>query len=288
MQERFSAPDETLPIIEDGPIQDDPVWREQRAELEARQAQVRERKAEANGRVRRRPEPSIARGGAYQPDVSTTPGGTERAPQRARPAQRRERDAAGSPERDGGTLGDGRAGYGISESFRGRTAGERARGAAASRQDARQAIPLATDFSRFNALRDRVEATLQQVFAYAGIDVSGSAAPLNASEVDEYTTAIAELVVRIGVVLDYGLTHLNRDKVESDIWAFSEEESQILARFYLKRASRIGWMAKAARQVVRIKEAGDLPAVAEIMGKRMIASPIFVMSNGGVRPWIKS
>lgn len=120
----------------------------------------------------------------------------------------------------------------------------------------------------------------------AGFDVSGGGDVLTDTEVETYQPIVAQFFLRVGVAVDYGITHLNREHAESDIWMLSEEEGVTLARFYLHRARAVGWMARVARQIEHAHDLGDGLAVAQIVGKRIVASPLFIASHGGIAPWL--
>lgn len=91
---------------------------------------------------------------------------------------------------------------------------------------------------------------------------------------------------RVGIALDWGVTHSNKAKAESEIWVFEDEEADKLADIYLKRARKIGWMAEVARQVQHLEDVGDASDVAAILGKRIIATGMFYPSNGGFGVWL--
>lgn len=92
---------------------------------------------------------------------------------------------------------------------------------------------------------------------------------------------------RVGIALDYAITHSNKGHAESDIWLLEDEEAETLARVYLKRAKKIGWMAEVARQVHHLEDVGDGVKVARIVGKRVAATGLFYASNGGVGLWLR-
>ena len=118
------------------------------------------------------------------------------------------------------------------------------------------------------------------------MDLDGDARPLADEEVEALQPTVAGFIQKLGIGMDWGLTHANKNRQESTIWLFEDEEAAILARAYLRRARYIGWMAQTARQVEHIVEAGQDVAVARILGKRIIASPVFIATNGGLGLWL--
>lgn len=99
---------------------------------------------------------------------------------------------------------------------------------------------------------------------------------------------MATFFKRLGLVFDWCITHSNKEKSESDIWMFDDAEAETLAIIYLKRASKIGWMAQVARQVEHVENLGDGKDLAEIVGKRLWATGMFYPANGGISLWLKS
>lgn len=137
-----------------------------------------------------------------------------------------------------------------------------------------------------NAYTEAAEEWMRRVLAYAGFDVRGDARALTSEEVERLQPNVAVFMQRIGMVMDWVLTHSNRAQEESDIWMLSDEEASSLAHIYLKRARKIGWMAEVARQVHHIEDLGDAKRIAEIVGKRVVASGVFIGTNGGIHPWM--
>lgn len=128
---------------------------------------------------------------------------------------------------------------------------------------------------------------IRRTLAYAGFDVSGDAEALTEYEEKKYLPKVREFFQTVGTAIDLCVTHTNKLHMESDIWQFEEKELDALARIYLKRARRIGWMAQAARQMEHIADLGDGKDLAMIIGKRIVATPAFYISNGGFSPWLK-
>lgn len=134
----------------------------------------------------------------------------------------------------------------------------------------------------------RAEATLKRVLTLAGFDLTGDARPLSAEEAQQFEEPVADFIMKVGMGLDYLLWHANAQHEESDVWAIPEEMRIKYARFYLKRAKAVGWMAQSVRQVQIVQSLGSDGEVAWDVAKRLIASPIFIQSNGGFHPWLKS
>lgn len=125
------------------------------------------------------------------------------------------------------------------------------------------------------------------MLTYAGFDLKGDARALTEQEVEKYRPQVASFMQKIGIGIDYAITHSNKAHAESDIWVLTDEEAGTLADYYLKRARKIGWMAEAARQVEHIQSVGETGHVAKIIGERLIATGMFYPSNGGVEFWLK-
>lgn len=127
----------------------------------------------------------------------------------------------------------------------------------------------------------------KRALTYAGFDLAGDANALSDEEVEFYIPQVAQFFQRVGIAIDYAVTHTNRAHSESDIWLFEDSEAETLARIYLKRARRIGWMAQVARQVHHIEDVGEAKDVATILGKRLVATGLFYGSNGGLGLWLQ-
>lgn len=132
------------------------------------------------------------------------------------------------------------------------------------------------------------QGTSKRVLAYAGFDIQSDARALTDREVEEYLPKVSTFIKRVGIAIDWSITHTNKEKAESYIWVFEDEEADQLATIYLKRAKKIGWMAEVARQVEHIEDLGDGGTVAKILGRRVVATGVFYNSTGGFHPWIRS
>lgn len=165
------------------------------------------------------------------------------------------------------------------------TSGTTARGSYASRQDDRQVAGTPTELETW---WQWFQSTSKRVLAYAGFDIKSDARALSEEEVYEYTPKVATFIKRLGIAIDWSVTHTNKEHAESYIWVFEDEEADQLAVIYLKRAKKIGWMAEVARQVEHIEDLGDGKTVAMIVGKRVVATGVFYNSTGGFHPWIRS
>lgn len=190
-----------------------------------------------------------------------------------------DRDNPWSSRDDEGALGDKRKGDGGYKPSRGRTPRDAGSIAQANRQNARQAPLLEA--------REQVLKAARRALTYAGFDLKGDARSLTESEVERYRPQVATFIKRVGMALDWGVTHSNKNHAESDIWMFEDEEADILAEIYLKRARKIGWMAEVARQVQHLEDIGDAGRVAKIFGKRFAATAMFIPSNGGFELWLQ-
>lgn len=122
---------------------------------------------------------------------------------------------------------------------------------------------------------------------YAGFDLTGDARALTEAESERYLPQVTVFFQRVGIALDYALTHSNKAHAESDIWILEDDEAATLARVYIKRAKKIGWMAEVARQVQHLEDVGDAARVARILGKRVGATGLFYASNGGISLWLR-
>ena len=125
------------------------------------------------------------------------------------------------------------------------------------------------------------------MLVYAGFDLEGDARALSEQEAEKLLPQVTLFMQRVGIAIDYAITHSNKAHAESDIWLLEDEEAETLARIYLKRARKIGWMAEVARQAHHLEDIGDAGRVARIVGKRLAATPLFYASNGGVGLWLK-
>ncbi len=128
---------------------------------------------------------------------------------------------------------------------------------------------------------------MKRLLTYAGFDLTGDARALTEAESERYLPQVTVFFQRLGIALDYAVTHSNKAHAESDSWMMEEEEAAVLARVYIKRAKKIGWMAEVARQVQHLEDVGDAARVARILGKRGAATALFYASNGGVSLWLK-
>lgn len=224
--------------------------------------------------IRNRRNPPSDR--ADEPGGEPSAGGKKISPARKRPTEGVSGYNPTASRPDRGTLADGGTDSIRSVSNRGRTQRVTSQQPSLGGEVARQK----------NAYTEAAEEWMRRVLAYAGFDVRGDARSLTSDEVDKLQPNVAVFMQRIGMVLDWVLTHANRAQEESDIWMLSDEEANTLAHIYLKRARKIGWMAEVARQVHHIEDLGDAKRFAEIVGKRAAASGVFVVSNGGLHPWM--
>lgn len=128
---------------------------------------------------------------------------------------------------------------------------------------------------------------MKRLLTYAGFDLTGDARALTEAESERYLPQVTVFFQRVGIALDYAVTHSNKAHAESDIWLLEDEEAETLARVYIKRARKIGWMAEVARQVQHLEDVGDGFKVARIVGKRVAATGLFYASNEGVSLWLR-
>lgn len=134
--------------------------------------------------------------------------------------------------------------------------------------------------------QDALTKKLKRALAYAGFDVTGDARALSESEQKDLLPHVTNFMQHVGIAIDWAITHSNKDHVECEIWSFEEDEAEILAKIYLKRARKIGWMAQVARQAQHIENLGDGKDVAQVLGKRLVATGIFYRANGGIELWL--
>lgn len=190
-----------------------------------------------------------------------------------------DRDLLGSSRTDERPLGVDRKGDGSFSPTRGRVPRDGGGVTQANRQNAGQAPLLKA--------KDQAIATIKRALIYAGFDLKGDAKALKPDEIEKYKPKVAEFFKRLGIALDWSITHSNKAHAESEIWVFDDEEAEKLADIYLKRAKKIGWMAEVARQVEHIENIGDGADVAAILGKRLVATGMFYPSNGGIELWLQ-
>lgn len=261
-------------------------WQEELKRLQKVQADIRAQEADSDSevqtsgnRVREWRRADRSSGRAYQPDAVAVEG---RAGGGGKGSRSISSDREYSPRRDGeaqGSLGAGREKHGSVKPTRRESSG---RDDGLERDDREASWAEDT----LGPIWQAVEARVKRTLLYLGFDLSGDADALDEEDVVKYFPIVVSFVHRAGMGLDYGLTHLNRAKQDCDVWVFQESEAEIIARWYLKRARKVGWMAKVARQLDRVEAVGESKDVAWIFGKRLAASGLFLQSNGGVKPWI--
>lgn len=239
--------------------------------LELAKQQLKERK-NAGSRS------SVAPGGEAQSGGSASDGAIRGNKAGTSSASRGNRNHPGSSGNDEDARGlDRKADSGYSPNG-GRVSRNSGRGAQAGGQDARKASLL--------SYQEKAIHSLKRALTYAGFDLQGDARGLTDKEQEELRPQVAMFFQRVGIALDWGVTHSNKAKAESEIWVFEDEEADKLADIYLKRARKIGWMAEVARQVQHLEDVGDASDVAAILGKRIIATGMFYPSNGGFGVWL--
>lgn len=250
--------------------------------VESMLAQVqaeRERGGAYGGRERTRQD-DFDNGGAYQPDVRDTAGGTARSTKRARhPAK----DEPGSVEvsgRNPRTSDNGRAGRGVPLTDGGDAAGGRVGSKSLGRQVAGAKDAVAD-------VQARIEGTIKNVLLSLGFDFSGDTRPLTLEEVKLHEAGVADFVQKLGIGIDYCLWHMNKDRAESDVWMLPDEMALAYARFILRRAKAVGWLGETVRQIETIQGRGDDARVALDFAKRLVTTPLFIQSNGGLGVWIR-
>lgn len=254
-------------------------WRETVNKLKKAQDEVRAHEATVEGASSGGRQTAKPSSGAYRPNAQAAPAGPSRSSKGSRSVQEYSPYVSGRSGTDARSLGNGRAQHGSVKSSGRESSG----GDSGSREDDRQAT-WAED--TLGPAWDFVREKVKRAMVYAGFDLQGDADTLTAEDEQKFLPVVVGFIHHVGIGLDYGLTHLNRDKVESDIWTFSDEEAEAVARWYLRRARKVGWMAQAARQMGHLGTVGETKDVAWIVGKRLATSGLFIQQNGGLHPWI--
>lgn len=215
-----------------------------------------------------------------RPDRETPQGNRRTTPRGERNAPAGNGYSPSTPGVDGRSLENSKSTLSRLNAIRGRTEGVSSRESQTGGQTPRKA-PTVQDIEAF------VLGKLKRALAYAGFDVKGDARSLTESEQKELEPDVARFIQRVGMALDYTITHTNAAHNESDIWTFEDEEAASLAKIYLKRARYVGWMATVARQAKHLEDLGEAQDVASIVGKRIGATMLFYHDSGGFKPWLR-
>lgn len=197
---------------------------------------------------------------------------------RARSAGRDGGDASWTSGSDEAALAVNRKGNSGYSPNGGRVQRNNSSGSQAGRQNAGQAALL--------GYKPKFEQLFRRILTYAGFDLKGDARALTEQEQANLMPHVVTFMRRVGMAMDWSITHTNKNHNESDIWMFEDSEAEVLATIYLKRARKIGWMAEVARQVQHLEDVGDAGEAAAILGKRIVATGLFYPANGGFTPWL--
>lgn len=191
-----------------------------------------------------------------------------------------------TPGQNRESLGKGGAELGSVEPTRGRAKRVGGSGTQTGRQTSGSSLQLVHPVQAKS--EEFVLKYIKKALAYAGFDVRSDARSLSAEEIERYRPDVCRFIQRVGISLDWALTHSNRNHEECEIWVFEDDEATTLANIWLKRAKTIGWMAEVSRQVHHVEDLGDAKDIAAILGKRIAATPIFIGNNGGVEFWLQN